>query len=84
MVWLLQKKGKKYRWWTTISDGWLTDWINEREAMLFYLKKLEREHAREINKTRITFPNDFFNKSHKRYFDEKKHKKYLKHLTQSL
>jgi hypothetical protein len=36
MSWEASQKDGKYRIWSTISDAWLTDWIDRNEAIKLY------------------------------------------------
>lgn len=63
MSWLLKhrKKDNKYRIYTTISDGWITDWLTEsemKEHLIWEQAFRNKEKAIEIM---MTFPEGWYN-----------------------
>lgn len=52
-----RKKDDKYRLWTTISDGWLTNWLSRDEMIEAISGEYQEEVSEKVEKLRLTFPN---------------------------
>lgn len=76
MGWLVSIKeteeGKKYRLWTTISDGWLTEWSTKDEIIKFLFWNKFRDLMEGVLKDGMDFPNGWYDKkTHNRISSEK-------------
>jgi len=78
MGWLLKTKeeeGKetKYKIWTTISDGWITEeWLTKDEIIKFLFWNEFYRFMDKFIEDAMTFPNGYHDKeTHKRNWDDK-------------
>lgn len=78
MGWLLKTKeeeGKetKYKIWTTISDGWITEeWMTRDEIIKFLFWNKFYDMIDKFIEDSMTFPNGYHDKdTHKRNWDDK-------------
>jgi len=74
MSWLIKhrKKDDKYRLWTTISDGWITDWLTRDEMIKVVSFDYKEALKDKVRKLQLTFPNGWHDKdSHARINDER-------------
>ncbi len=77
MGWTVKTKTEKgitkYKIWTTISDGWITEkWLTKDEITKFFFWKRLRDFRDKLLEDAMTFPNDYYDKdTGKRIFDEK-------------
>jgi hypothetical protein len=67
MGWLLKiketKSGTKYKIWTTMSDGWITeDWLTRDEMVKFLFWYKFRNFVEDFVKTSMTFPDGWAKK----------------------
>lgn len=82
MGWLLKTKEEgnetKYKIWTTISDGWITEqWMTRDEIIKFLFWNKFYDMIDEFIKDAMTFPNGYHDKdTRKRYWDDKLQKKH--------
>lgn len=73
MSWQIAQKDGKYRIWSTISDTWLTDWIDRKEAIKFYYDDALLKFKKRVIEEYYKFPhmwglhNDI---SYARYIDD--------------
>ncbi len=75
-----RKKDDKYRLWTTISDGWLTNWLT-KWGMIRHLQHRVREQAeRECEEIAARFPDGYWDTNMKRINDERAAERYQKLL----
>lgn len=75
MGWLVSIKeteeGKKYRLWTTISDGWLTEWSTKDEIIKFLFWQKFIKFMEGVLEDGMDFPNGWYDKKNtRRIFDE--------------
>jgi hypothetical protein len=75
MGWLVSiketPKGTKYRLWTTISDGWLTEWSTKDEIIKFLFWNKFRKLMEGVLEDAMDFPNGWYDKKNtRRIFDE--------------
>ncbi len=77
MAWNVQHNKSKnlYRLWTTVADGWLTDWITREEAIDFIAEHKREQLEEKIEELKIDFPNGYHTKSGKRHWDSKRYEK---------
>lgn len=70
MGWMLKqnKKTKKWRVWTTVSDGWLTPWITEPEVKEFVQHKYRRDYRLKLIELWWTFPHEWSDKDTRQIF----------------
>lgn len=73
-----RKKDNKYRAWTTIADGWLTDWLSEKGMIKYLQSRIMDRATEECENLAVEFPNGYHNKDHVRYWDDKKAENYKK------
>ncbi len=52
-------KDNKWRLWTTISDGWLTGWLNEKEVKKYRVDQIEFDAKLKVIEELMAFPNGF-------------------------
>lgn len=77
MGWLLKTKEEnevtKYKIWTTISDGWITEeWMTRDEIIKFLFWNKFYDFMDKFIEESITFPNGYYDKdTHKRNWDDK-------------
>lgn len=78
MGWLLKTKeeeGKetKYKIWTTVSDGWITEeWMTRDEIIKFLFWNKLYDFMDKFIEDSMTFPNGYHDKdTHKRNWDDK-------------
>jgi hypothetical protein len=59
MGWQLKHRAKDNKWrvWTTVSDGWITDWLTEDEAKTFLSYEYNEDYKLKVIKTYWTFPH---------------------------
>ena len=71
MSWLLKhrKKDNKWRIWTTISDGWLTDWLSENEIKEYLTWRDGFDSKLKAIETYMTFPAGWHDKDSHKGFD---------------
>ena len=64
MSWLLKhrKKDDKYRIWTIISDGWITDWLVRDEIIEAIRGQYFSDYKKDFDKLKKTFPNNWYEK----------------------
>ena len=63
MGWQLAKnKAGKYRFWTTICDDWLTDWMTKEEAFQYLLLRNEEKFMLDSIKDIMSFPEGWAEK----------------------
>lgn len=64
MSWLLKhrKKDGKYRIWTTISDGWITDWLSEDEIKEYLRWREYADTKLKVIEHYMTFPAGWHDK----------------------
>ena len=75
MSWLLKyrKKDNKWRIWTTISDGWITDWLTENEVKQALSNEYKRDYRLQVIECYMTFPAGWHDKdTHKLLAIDKK------------
>lgn len=68
MSWLIDKKGKKYRIWSTVSDSWLTDWQSRDEIIDAIAYRWRRDLTRKIREERKNFPAGWFSSYDRRMY----------------
>lgn len=62
-----REKDNKWRVWTTISDGWLTSWLSEKEVKQYLVDQIQMESQVKAIKEFMTFPDGWTDyDSHKR------------------
>ncbi len=78
MGWLLKTKQEegeetKYKIWTTISDGWITEqWMTKDEIIKFLFWNKLYDFMDKFIEDAMTFPNGYHDKeTHKRNWDDK-------------
>lgn len=78
MGWLLKTKeeeGKetKYKIWTTVSEGWITEeWMTKDEIIKFLFWNKLYDFMDKFIEDSMTFPNGYYDKdTHKRNWDDK-------------
>jgi hypothetical protein len=60
---LLSQKDGKYKVWTTVSDGYLTDkWLTEAELRSWMVKQAEREYKKKVIEKLWLFPYGWMTK----------------------
>jgi len=81
MAWNIQYNKSKnlYRIWTTVADGWITDWITREECIKEISRKKRKQLKEELDEIAIDFPNGYYNKAGKRYWDDDKFNKLQEH-----
>lgn len=67
MSWLVEKKGKKYRLWSTMTDNWLTPWLDRNKILDFIEQTKIAKIKYEMEETRKNFPYHWSNKEGKCY-----------------
>ena len=67
MSWLVEKEKGKYRFWSTICDDWLSDWMTREEALNWLENMKKKGLKREMDKERDSFPDGWCNKKGKYY-----------------
>src|SRR5438128_792596 len=55
-----RKKDNKWRLWTTISDGWLTDWLTEDEMKQYLAAEYEHDYKAKAIRELWTFPDGYY------------------------
>ena len=55
MHWI-QKRGKKYRVWSTIADDWLTCWGTRQQAINYFAARWRKDTEERIKEMKKTFP----------------------------
>lgn len=72
-----RERDKKYRLWTTISDGWLTDWGTKQEIQRYIADAMLLEHKKQVIKMCLGFPDLWPSKDSLCYIkDEVAHDRY--------
>jgi hypothetical protein len=54
-----RNKAGKYRFWTTISDGYLTKWLTFDEAVDYLAGRINQRAEEEIAQLRAEFPRGY-------------------------
>lgn len=83
MSWEITQKDGQYRIWSTISDTWLTDWIDRREAIRFYYDHALMDFKKRIIEEFYKFPHmwtDHDSNSCNRIDDEEGYRRYIEWL----
>lgn len=65
MTWLIKRnrKGDKYKIWSTVTDNWIIGWFSSREEILnFIFKERMKSFIEEWDKEKKTFPNGWTDK----------------------
>lgn len=57
-----REKDKKWRLWTTISDGWLTEWLTEQEMKEELAYDFQTDYKLRVIESYMTFPHGYFDK----------------------
>lgn len=65
----INKSKKKYRLWTTVADGWLTDWITREEAVKELQQRAKDRCKEECKKIANEFPLYYSDKNYKRILE---------------
>ncbi len=55
-----REKDNKWRLWTTISDGWLTDWLTEEEMKEYIVFEYEMDHKLRVIDLCMKFPDGYY------------------------
>src|SRR4051794_27764036 len=80
MGWLLKHRKKDNRWriWTTVSDGWITDWLSESELKAELAARYEEDFKLKVIEAYMSFPNGWFDKdTHKRLLNQEGQQAYM-------
>lgn len=65
-----RKRDNKWRVWTTISDGWLTNWLTDAELKEYLAEDYQHDYKLKVIEAYWTFPHGYTDKdSHKRHTD---------------
>jgi hypothetical protein len=64
---LLEVKNGKYRFWSSICDGWVTDWLTRDDALAWIRRIKELSLEREMDEETKNFPNGWCNKEGRIY-----------------
>ncbi len=65
-----EKEVTKYRIWTTVSDGWITEWLTREEMVKFHFWNQFKKFMDSFIEDAMTFPNNYYDKdTEKRYMD---------------
>ena len=75
-----RKKDDKYRLWTTIADGWLSNWLTKQGVIRFLQDKVRRHAEDECEEIVARFPDGYWDTNHKRINDERGKNRYKKLL----
>lgn len=64
MGWLLKHREKDNKWriWTTISDGWVTDWLSEDEAKAYLSYEYRQDYKLKVIEAYWSFPHGWWDK----------------------
>ncbi len=57
MGWKISQKNGKYRIWSTISDAWLTKWIDRKEVIKFYHEQDLLDLKKKTIERYLAFPH---------------------------
>jgi hypothetical protein len=72
-----REKDKKYRLWTTISDGWLTDWSTKKDIQGYIAEEYLWEYKKKVVEMYCRFPHHWPSKEGVRpMIDEDASKRY--------
>lgn len=67
-----RNKDTKWRLWTTISDGWLTDWLTEEEMKAVLADDYKRDYKLKVIEAYWTFPHKYYDKDTHKMFNNHK------------
>src|SRR5437870_5050820 len=67
-----RSKDEKWRLWSTISDGWLTDWLTEAEMKQYLVTELEYDYKVKVIERLWSFPHGYYDKDENNMFDNRK------------
>lgn len=61
---MLQHRAKDNKWrlWTTISDGWITEWLTENEMKRQIADDYRQDYKIQIIEAYWTFPHGYYDK----------------------
>ena len=76
----LRKKDNKFRIWTTVSDGWLTDWVTKEEAIKYLQFRVKRDAKWKCDEIAAEFPHSWYGTDGKFITDEEGRERYQKVL----
>lgn len=57
-----REKDDKWRAWTTISDGWLTNWLTEDQMKVYLVSRREHQHKLDAIEVVMGFPHGYSDK----------------------
>lgn len=57
MGWRFDKKGDKYRIWSTITDSYLTDWYSRKEILAYMYRYRIQDFKKDIIELYMSFPD---------------------------
>ena len=83
MSWHVSRKGDKYRFWSTISDKHLSDWMSRNEAIKFYHDCALVDFKKNVIEQFYKFPHmwvDRDSNNYNRIDDEEGHKRWSEWL----
>lgn len=58
---LIKIRGAKFKFYSTILSEYISPWLDRKEAIKFYERRLKSQLKDEIKKLRIDFPKGFSN-----------------------
>lgn len=64
----LQKKGNKYRWYSTIAEGFLTVWLDKKAAINYLAIRWQMEAKEKIAQERKNFPKGWIDHDDKKSY----------------
>jgi hypothetical protein len=71
MAILIARKQNLFRVWTTISDGYLTDWLNKKNTIKYLKSRVMEKAKMECEEIEASFPHNYWNKKDdRRILDE--------------
>lgn len=75
-----RKKDNKYRAWSTIVDDWLTRFLTRNQMVKYLQSRVLRRANDECEEIAVSFPNGYWDRNGKRFWDDElaeKHQKLL-------
>lgn len=75
-----RKKDDKYRLWTTVADGWLTNWMSKHRTIQYLQQRVRERAESECEEIAVRFPDGYCDKNYRRISDERAARRYEKLL----
>lgn len=79
-----RKKDNMYRFWTTISDGWLSNWLTKWQAVEFLQRRVMDRAKDDCEEIKARFPSGYSDMNYKMIRDEKAEERYKKLLEERI